>query len=136
MSDADFLSEVSIFISSPSAGSLTTPSLQARAQYRLDRDGQRRRAFHRLHLPNLYNGEPDFLHTVRIEHRPRVLTLGDSEQVRMAVDETSDGDGDGLPDFLGAHPPAVIRRTERGATAPTATTTRTVSATCRNSWPA
>ncbi|MFO1522956.1 MAG: hypothetical protein U1G05_13125 [Kiritimatiellia bacterium] len=83
----------------PVSGQPDNPVLQARAQYRLDRDVNGAEHSIAFTFPNLYNGEPDFLHTVRIEHRRGSLTLGDSEQVRMAVDETSDGDGDGLPDF-------------------------------------
>jgi hypothetical protein len=99
MSDADFLNEVSIFISSSVSGRPDQPVLQPRPDYRLDRDVNSAEHSIAFTFPNLYNGDPDFLHTVRVEHRRGSLTLGDSEQVRMAVDETSDGDGDGLPDF-------------------------------------
>jgi hypothetical protein len=50
-------------------------------------------------FPNLYNNDPEFLHTVRAEHQRGSLFLGDSERVRMRVDEVVDADNDGLPDW-------------------------------------
>ena len=99
MTDEDFLNEMSIFISSSVSGSAENPILQNRALYLLQRDVNATEHSVAFMFPNLYNGNPEFLHTVRAEHQRGSLTLSDSEMVRMRLDETSDTDGDGLPDF-------------------------------------
>lgn len=98
LSDAAFLDEVSIFISSLVSGQPDNPVLQPRAAYGLNRDVNATEHSITYTFPNLYNGDPDFLHVVRVVHQRGTLTLSDSENVRMRVDETSDSDGDGLPD--------------------------------------
>lgn len=99
MSDQDFLNEISIFISSTYSGQADNPVLQSRALYVLNRDVNPTEHSIAFNFPNLYNGDPDFLHTVRVVHQRGSITLSDSEKVRMRLDETSDTDGDGLPDF-------------------------------------
>lgn len=99
MSDTDFLDEVSIFISSTVSGQPDNPVLQPRGNYVLNRDVNATEHSIAYTFPNLYNGNPDFLHFVRVVHERGTLNLRDTEKVRMRVDETSDGDGDGLPDF-------------------------------------
>jgi len=99
MSDADFLNEFSIFISSTVSGQPDNPVFQPRSGYTLVRDVNGTEHSVWFTFPNLYNGQPDFLHTVRAEHHRGSLTLGDSEVVKMRVDDNIDADGDGLPNW-------------------------------------
>lgn len=99
MSDEEFLNGFSIFISSSVSGQPDNPVLQPRTAYRLVRDVNATEHSVEFTFPNLYNNDPDFLHTVRAEHQRGTLFLGDSELVRMRVDEVADDDNDGLPDW-------------------------------------
>ena len=49
-------------------------------------------------LPNLYNGDPEFLHEVRVVHTRGDQTLTDTRLVKAAVSQLPDQDGDRLPD--------------------------------------
>ena len=51
-----------------------------------------------IDLPNLYNGDPDFLHEIRVVHERGDVTLTDTRLVKAAVVALPDSDGDGLPD--------------------------------------
>ncbi|RYD68670.1 MAG: hypothetical protein EOP83_00320 [Verrucomicrobiaceae bacterium] len=99
MSDADFLNEFSILISSTASGDPDGAVLQPRSGYRLVKDATATEDMVEFTFPNLYNGIPNFLHTVRAEHHRGSLTLGDSELVKMRASGTGDSDGDGLPDW-------------------------------------
>ncbi len=99
MSNAEFLEDFSIFISSTTSGSADQPVLQPRSGYALVRDETPTEHMVTYLLPNLYNGQPDFLHTIRVEYQRDSLTLGDSEVVKMRPDDDADLDGDGLPDW-------------------------------------
>jgi hypothetical protein len=99
MTDSAFLDEFSVFISSTVSGQPDNPVLQPRTGYTLVRDVNATEHSVEFTFPNLYNGIPDFLHTVRAEHRRGSLFLGDSEQVRMRVDGDVDADKDGLPNW-------------------------------------
>lgn len=99
MSDEDFLDEVSISISSTISGQSDNPVLQPRSRYVLNREVNESEYSIDFNFPNLYNGDADFLHSVSVVHQRGSITLSDSEKVRMRIDETSDSDGDGLPDF-------------------------------------
>jgi glycosidase len=50
-------------------------------------------------LPNLYNGDPDFLHHLRVVWRRADVTLSDIRLVKALPDALSDADDDGLPDY-------------------------------------
>lgn len=99
MTDQTFLDEFSIFISSSASGQPDNPVFQPRSGYSLVRNATVTEHAVEFTFPNLYNGMPDFLHTVRAEHQRGSLSLGDSEQVRMKVDNDVDADDDGLPDW-------------------------------------
>lgn len=99
MSDAAFLEEFSIFISSTTSGQPDGPVLQPRSRYTLVRDVTATEHAVFYTFPNLYNGQPDFLHTVRAEHKRGSFTLGDTELVKMRVNDNIDADGDGLPNW-------------------------------------
>jgi hypothetical protein len=99
MTDGEFLNEFSIFISSSVSGQPDNPVLQPRTGYTLVRNVNATEHSVEFTFPNLYNNDPDFLHTVRAEHQRGSLFLGDSELVRMRVDEVVDADNDGLPDW-------------------------------------
>ena len=87
MTDGEFLNEFSIFISSSVSGQPDNPVLQPRTGYSLVRNVNATEHSVEFTFPNLYNNDPDFLHTVRAEHQRGSLFLGDSELVRMRVDE-------------------------------------------------
>jgi glycosidase len=99
MTDSQFLDEFSIYISSTVSGQPEGPVLQPRAGYTLVRNVNASEHSVEFTFPNLYNGQPDFLHTVRVEHRRGSLTLGDGEVVKMRVDDDIDADNDGLPNW-------------------------------------
>ncbi len=99
MSDADFLSGFSIYISSTTSGRPDNPVLQPRSGYALVRNVSATEHSVEFTFPNLYNGMPSFFHTVRAEYTRGSLTLGDSELVKMRVDDQVDSDQDGLPDW-------------------------------------
>lgn len=99
MTDAAFLNEFSIFISSSVSGQPDNPIFQARSGYSVVRDVNGDEHSVEFTFPNLYNGMPNFLHTVRAEHRRGSLFLGDSETVKMRVDDDADADKDGLPNW-------------------------------------
>jgi hypothetical protein len=101
MTDQEFLNEFSIFISSTVSGQPDGPVFQPRTGYTLVRNFNVNSTEHSVEFtfPNLYNGMPNFLHTVRAEHQRGSLSLGDSELVKMRVDDDVDADNDGLPNW-------------------------------------
>ncbi len=99
MTDLEFLDEFSIFISSTVSGQPDNPVFQPRSGYTLVRDVNATEHSVEFTFPNLYNGNPNFLHTVRAEHRRGSLFHGDSELVKMRVDDDVDADKDGLPNW-------------------------------------
>jgi hypothetical protein len=99
MSDQEFLDGFSIYISSSVSGQPDGPVLQPRSGYTLVRNATATEHSVEFTFPNLYNGMPDFLHTVRAEYTRGSLTLGDSVLVKMRADDRLDSDGDGLPDW-------------------------------------
>ncbi|MES2924789.1 MAG: alpha-amylase family glycosyl hydrolase [Verrucomicrobiota bacterium] len=99
MTDQQFLNEFSIFISSSVSGQPDNPVFQPRSGYTLVRDVNATEHSVEFTFPNLYNGMPNFLHTVRAEHQRGSLSLGDGELVKMRVDDDVDADNDGLPNW-------------------------------------
>lgn len=51
-----------------------------------------------VELPNVYNGDPNFLHEIRVVHERGDVTLTDTRLVISAVADLPDTDGDTLPD--------------------------------------
>ena len=99
MTDQEFSNEFSIFISSAVSGQPDSPVFQPRSGYTLVRNVNGTEHSVEFTFPNLYNGIPNFLHTVRAEHQRGSLSLGDSEVVKMRVDNDVDADHDGLPNW-------------------------------------
>jgi hypothetical protein len=99
MTDPQFIDEFSIFISSAVSGQPDNPVFQPRSGYTLVRNVNATEHSLEFAFPNLYNGNPNFLHTVRAEHRRGSLFHGDSELVKMRVDDDVDADKDGLPNW-------------------------------------
>ena len=99
MTDPQFLDEFSIFISSTVSGQPDNPIFQPRSGYTLVRNVSATEHSVEFTFPNLYNGNPNFLHTVRAEHRRGSLFHGDSELVKMRVDDDVDADNDDLPNW-------------------------------------
>ena len=98
MSDAEFLNEFSIYLASTTSGQADNPVLQPRSTYRLIRNPEWDDYSVEFTFPNLYNGIPDFLHHVRVEHRRGALVLGAEQLVRMRPSNI-DSSGDGMPDW-------------------------------------
>ena len=99
MTDQEFFNEFSIFISSSVSGQPDSPVFQPRSGYTLVRNVNGTEHSVEFTFPNLYNGIPSLLHTVRAEHQRSSLSLGDSEVVKMRVDNDVDADHDGLPNW-------------------------------------
>lgn len=99
MTDAEFINEFSIYISSSVSGQPDGPVLQPRSGYTVVRDVNGAEHSVEFTFPNLYNGNPNFLHTVRAEHNRGSFSLGDSELVKMKVDDNVDADDDGMPNW-------------------------------------
>lgn len=98
MSDADFLNEVSVRIASSVSGSSENAILQPAFRLSLERDINATEHAVAFTLPNLYNGDPDFLHHVRASHQRGSVNLNDAELVKAAITALADNDNDDLPD--------------------------------------
>jgi hypothetical protein len=98
MTDEEFLDEFSIHIASTTSGQPDNPVLQPRARYRLIRNPDWQDYSVEFTFSNLYNGDPDFLHHVAVEHRRGAIVHGASRLVRMAPSNI-DTSGDGMPDW-------------------------------------
>ncbi|WP_411846775.1 hypothetical protein AAFN60_04285 [Roseibacillus persicicus] len=99
LSDEDFLSEVRVLIGSTVSASPSGAVLQPLSSYRLIRDVNGVEHAVEFTFENLYNGDSDFLHHVRVLHRRAEQTLTDVVRVKMAPGALADSDGDGLPDL-------------------------------------
>ena len=97
-SDADFLAEVSVLIESSINGKTENEVLQSADRLSIQRDVNDAEHAVVFTLPNLYNGDADFLHRVRAIHQRGSVILSDTELVRAAPTSLADNDSDGLPD--------------------------------------
>ncbi|MGJ8696074.1 MAG: hypothetical protein ACSHYF_07135 [Verrucomicrobiaceae bacterium] len=98
MSDAQFLAEVEVLIGSTVSGSAENEVLQSPTRLALERDVNATEHAVSFTFPNLYNGNPDFLHHVRAVHRRGSVVLSDTELVKAAQTSLADNDNDDLPD--------------------------------------
>ncbi|MGC6425461.1 MAG: hypothetical protein ACON5H_00515 [Akkermansiaceae bacterium] len=98
MSDSDFLNEVSVYIASSVSGTPQDTILQPAWRLSLERDVNATEHAVAFEVPNIYNGNPDFLHHVRAVHQRGSVILSDTELVRAAPGGLADNDNDGLPD--------------------------------------
>ena len=73
-------------------------SLLPRANYSFIRDETANESALAFTFPNLYNGNPETLHEVRVIHERGDISLTATRQVKAATAPLADTDGDGLPD--------------------------------------
>ncbi|MGJ8725304.1 MAG: hypothetical protein ACSHYB_12160 [Roseibacillus sp.] len=99
LSDGEFLSEVRILIASNVSGSPSGAVIQPLATYSLVRDVNATEHAVEFTFENLYTGDPDFLHHVRVVHTRSGQVLTDIIRVKMEPGALLDSDGDGLPDL-------------------------------------
>lgn len=97
--ESQLLSEFSIYIGSVVSGQSDGEVLQPRTGYTFIRHETGTESAVAWSFPNLYNGDPDFLHHVRATHQRGAVTLSDDITVRAAVGPAADADNDGLPDY-------------------------------------
>ena len=99
MTDAALRGEFSVFIASSSSGEPDGETLLPRTAYTIVRNETASQDALAFTLPNLYNGDPDFLHSLRVVFQRGDTTLTDLRLVKAFPDARSDADNDGLPDF-------------------------------------
>lgn len=99
LSDSEFLNEVRVLIASTTSGSSRGAVIQPLSSYSLVRDINGTEHAVEYTFDNLYTGDPDFLHHVRVIHSRSGQILTDIIRVRMEPGALADSDGDGLPDL-------------------------------------
>lgn len=97
--ESQLLPEFSIFIGSLVSGSTDGEQLQPRSGYSFIRHESATESALSFTFPNLYNGDSDFLHHVRVTHLRGAVTLSDDVDVLAAVGPVADTDADSLPDL-------------------------------------
>lgn len=87
-SDQDLINEFLISIGSQVSGSAEGAAAQDRAEYSIIRNETA--DYHALafNLPNLYNGQPDFLHHIGVTHLRGGVTLTSERKVKAQIVET------------------------------------------------
>ena len=98
LTDAEFLSQVRISIASTVSGQPTDAVVQPFSSSSLVRDANLVEHAIEFTFSNLFNGDAEFLHHVRVELRRRGQALTDTVLVKMEPEALADSDGDGLPD--------------------------------------
>lgn len=99
VNDAVLLGEFRVYTASIVSGQPDGGTLLPRTAYRIVRNETATQDALAFTLPNFYNGDPDFLHTLRVVFQRGDTTLTDLRLVKAFPDARSDADGDGLPDF-------------------------------------
>lgn len=97
--DAQLLGEFSVWIASTVSGEGDEEIFLPRSAYSVVRNETPTQDALAFTLPNLFNGDPDFLHHIRITWQRGDISLSDTRLVKAWPDSASDADGDGLPDF-------------------------------------
>ncbi len=99
ISDAVLKSEFSVFIASTVSGESDGEEPLAASALAVVRNENASSDALAITLPNLYNGDDNFLHHLRVTHRRGDTTLTAVRLVKAFPDARSDADGDGLPDY-------------------------------------
>jgi glycosidase len=97
--EAQLIPEFSIYLASQITGDPEGEVFQPRATYGFIRNETGTESALTFTFPNLYNGDPNFLHHVRVEHQRGSVTLNDTRLVKAAIAAVTDSDNDGLPDY-------------------------------------
>jgi len=97
--DATLLGEFSVYTASTLSGQADGETLLPRSRYSLVRNETASQDALAFILPNFYNGDPEFLHSLRVVFRRADTTLTDIRLVKAFPDARSDADNDGLPDY-------------------------------------
>ncbi len=99
ISDTVLLGEFSVFTAGTVSGQPDGAVLLPRTAWSIVRNETPTQDALAFTLPNFYNGDPDFLHHLRVVFQRGDTTLTDTRLVKAFPDAQSDADGDGLPDF-------------------------------------
>jgi hypothetical protein len=97
--EAQLIPEFSIYLASQVSGDGEGEVFQPRTAYGFIRNETGSESAVTFTFPNLYNGDPEFLHHVRAEHKRGAVTLTDTRLVKAAIGPVADSDGDGLPNY-------------------------------------
>jgi hypothetical protein len=99
VTDAVLLGEFSVFIASTVSGEPDGEEPLAAGALAIVRNENASSDALAVTLPNLYNGDDDFLHHLRVTHHRGDTTLTAVRLVKAFPDARADADGDGLPDY-------------------------------------
>ncbi len=97
--ESQILSEFSLFLASTQSGLPEDEALQPRASYQFIRHETDTESALLFSLPNIYNGQPEFLHHFRAVHNRGAVTLGATRLLKALPGSVADMDSDGLPDY-------------------------------------
>ena len=97
--DAQLLGEFSVHLASTVSGAPDGEVLLPASALAIQRNETPTQDALAFTLPNLYNGDADFLHWIRVVHTRGDITLTDVRLVRAVPDARADADNDGLPDY-------------------------------------
>jgi hypothetical protein len=97
--ESQILGEFSIFLASAVSGEPDDEVLHPRSGYGFNRHETGTESAITFTFPNLFTGDPDFLHHVRAVFQRGAITLSTNRLVKAAPGPLADSDNDGLPDF-------------------------------------
>jgi glycosidase len=99
VSDAVLKGEFAVFIASSVSGQPDGEEPLAASALSIVRNENANSDALAITLPNLYNGDDDFLHHLRVTHHRGDTTLTAVRLVKAFPDARADADADGLPDY-------------------------------------
>jgi hypothetical protein len=99
VSDAVLKGEFAVFIASSVSGQPDGEEPLAASALSIVRNENATSDALAITLPNLYNGDDDFLHHLRVTHHRGDTTLTAVRLVKAFPDARADADADGLPDY-------------------------------------